>query len=323
MRENPLLLGATIYGERYLNSFLNYTWPSLMCEGNLPAVAKLRDVRILIHTDKATEPLLRERGFMCLPNVMEGDKYEQIGIHQHQDLAVAKQNGADYHLLMPDFVYSGNFFTGMLKAAEKHTAITRLVVSTVQESIWPFLKVGISARELATLSLEHIHPGVRHWLVPEDGLPNNHVLAWQTKNTLRMCSPHQTVIYIANEAIKLDDSSLPLDCILDKIIDGPVYCPKPEDEMVMIELSPKDSRQPNDEPIDLKEFVRILKADTNGSMKQLEIFRQETVDPINRHGLGQDWWNDIEISRQKDIIFAAIGDSYALDGKEFRKETQS
>ena len=102
-----------------------------------------------------------------------------------------------------------------------------------------------------------------------------------------------------------------------------MYCPKPEDEMVMIELSPKDSRQPNDEPIDLKEFVRILKADTNGSMKQLEIFRQETVDPINRHELGNEWWDSIEISRQRDIIFGAIGDSYALDGKEFRKETQS
>jgi hypothetical protein len=309
----PLLLGMTCYGERYINSFFNYTLPSLLSEGNIPALLKLRDVRFAVHTDKGSAHHFSDRGFIPICDVMEGDKYEQMGIHQHFDLALAKAKGADYHLLMPDFVYSGEFFTRMQEASKKHTAITRLVVSTAQETIWPYLKVGITAKELATLSLQHIHPGVRHWLVPDSGLPNNHVLAWQTENTLRMCSPHQTVVYIAHEAIKLDNSNLPLDSILDRIIEGPIYCPKPSDEMVIIEMSPRDSRKPNDKAIDLMEFVRIFKADTNNSPKQLEIFQEETVDSINRNALGGCWFNDIEISQQKRMVVKAIkGEEYAM-----------
>jgi len=301
---NPILLGMTCYGEQYLNSFFNYTLPSLMSEGNLPALGKVRDVRLLIHTDKASAHHFANKGFQTLCNVMEGDKYEQIGIHQHQDLAIAKQNGADYHLLMPDFVYSGDFFEGMLKASGKYKAITRLVVSTTQETIWPHLKVGISAKDLATLSLQHIHPGIRHWLMPGTGLPNTHVVAWVGKDTLRMCSPHQTVVYIANEAIKLDDTSFPLDCILDRVIDGDIHCTKPEDEMVVIEISPQDSRKPNDKTIDLNEFIRIFRWDTDSSPKQFEIFRQETVDAIYTQ---DEYWDDVAISEQKSMIMKEIG----------------
>lgn len=302
----PIVLGMTCYGQRYLHSFLNYTLPSLLSEGNLPTLIKSRDVRLVIHTDAEGEKIFHERGLPVVADVVPMDKYELIGKHQHFDLALAKEKGADYHLLMPDFVYSGDFFKNMLKAAEKHTAITRLVVSTAQETIWPFLKVGMPAKELATLSLQHMHPGIRHWLMPEGGLPNNHVIVWETEHTLRMCSPHQTVVYIANEAIKLDDSNVSLDAILDKVIDGPIYCTKPEDEMVIIEISPKDSRQPNDRAVDLKEFTRVFKWNTKNSAKQFEIFQEETIDPINREVLSSDWWNDIDISRQKSIVMAAI-----------------
>ena len=308
----PLLIGCTVYGQRYLHSFLNYTWPSLLSEGNFSALSKVREVRLLIHTDQATAPYLSEKGFTCVADIMEGDKYEQLGYNQRVDLRIAKEKGADYHLLMPDFVYSGDFFTGMLKASEKHKAITRLVVSTCQEKIWPHLKVGMTAEELATLSLKYIHPGIKHWLMPKEGLPNTHVLAWQTENTLRMCSPHQTVVYIANEAIKLADSNLPLDCILDKIIEGDIYCTQPEDGMVIIELSPKDSRKLNDKVIDLPEFARIFKWDTKNSQKQFEIFQKETVDPVNRKALGCQYWNDLEISRQKAIVCDEIRRSYAV-----------
>ena len=299
----PLLIGATIYGDDYLDRFFRFCLPSLMTEGNLGILMKTREVRIVIHTDKAGEKRF-DGAFPVICDVDGSNKYDMIGRHEHQDLAIAKEKGADYHLLLPDFVYSDNCFAGVLKAVERgHKAISRLVVSTVQETIAPHLVLPRNAIELATLSLQHIHPGVRHWLVDEEGLPNNHVLAWQTIDRLRMCSPHQTLVYIANEVIRPDNSNLPLDCILDRIIDGPIYCPQPEDEICIIELSPRDSRQPNDKHVDLKEFVRIMDWDTKGSKAQQELFLQETVDAIEANGE----WNDIEISEQKSIIAECLG----------------
>lgn len=299
----PILLGMTCYGERYLNLFFKHCLPSLMSEGNFPYLNKHRDVRLLIHTDAQGQSCFQDIGIPTLCDVDGSDKYAMIGRHEKMDLTIAKEKGADFHLLMPDYVYSENCFKGILKAAEKHRAITRLVVSTVQEDMAPELNKPRSAKELATLSLKHIHPGVKHWLADREGLPNNHVIAWQTKDRLRMCSPHQTPVYIANEAIRIADSDAPLDCILDKIIEGPIYCPQPEDEICIIELSPRDSRLPNDKRIDLQEFIRIMQWDTGESKSQQELFLQETVDAIDGNGN----WNDVEISEQKDIIRYALG----------------
>lgn len=305
----PLLMGMTCFGS-YIDTFFNYCLPSLMAPGNLPLLSQHRDVAIVIHTDKEGEARFRERGFKAAifadVNHDIEDKYQMIGIHQHQDLATAKEHGADYHLLMPDFIYSENCFAGVLKVLERgETAIARLVMSTVQETISPELATPRSATDLATLSLQHIHPGVENWLMQRNWMyPQTHVLAWKTANALVMCSPHCTPVYIANEAIKSDDSNLPLDCILDRIIDGPIYLPKPEDDIVIIEISPKNSRERAYQKIGLGEFCRIFKWDTKNSLKQLDIFMQETVDPIwDIPGIN---WNEVEISQQKFMVIEAI-----------------
>ena len=304
--KRKLLIGATIYGDHYWDLFYKYCLPSLMSPGNFPALLQEMECGIIIHTDKAGENRFKGSGFNVIPDVMEGDKYEQIGRQEHQDLKLAKELGADYHLLLPDYVYSDNCFRNVLELAKTHKAISRLVVSTVEEDIGPWLTQPLSAIHLATLSLQHIHPGVRHWLASKEGFPNNHVIVWPAKHTLRMCSPHQTPVYIANEAIKLDDSSLPLDCILDRVIDGPIYCTQAEDDICIIELSSRNSRQPNDKRIDLNEFVRIMKADTNDSVEQQQLFMQETIDRINRLAIGGAYWNEVEISAQKDIVMKAL-----------------
>lgn len=281
-----------------------------MAEGNIPALAKEREIFLYIHTDESGFSRLSNElripnyvSFHCRIDVYPEEKYSQLGRHQQHDLKSSKETGADYHLLMPDFIYSDNCFAGVLKAVERgHKAIARLVVSTTMETILPELNKPRSAIDLATLSLQHIHKGVKHWLVNGVGLPNTHVLAWEGKNTLTMCSPHQTPVYIANEVIKISDGKVSLDAILDKVIEGDIYCPIPDDGIVIIEVSPKDSRESNDKKIDLKEFCRIFKCDVGNSLKQLEIFKSKTVDRINRKALGDVFWNDVEISEQKSIV---------------------
>ena len=309
----PILLGVTVYGERHVDTFLKYTWPSLMSAGNIDALRKERDVGVIIHTDEKSAPLLRNVPFPFLDVVAGKDKYEQLGRHQNIDLWLAKEQGADYHCLMPDYVYSENCFTGVLAAVKRgHKAIARLVVSTVQETICPLLRPNISAVDLATLSLQHIHPGVRGWLADKDGYPNTHVVAWEGKDTLTMCSPHCSPVYIANEAIGDVSGNLPLDCILDKVIIGDIYCPKPEDGIVMIEMTPRANRRPNDGLVDLDKFCWNMRVDTKDSMKQKQLFDNPTIDPIDRSKLGSEYWSDVDISEQRRILRdAIIGGSYA------------
>lgn len=302
----PILLGMSLWGERHINTFKKYCWPSLLVKGNLPALKEWRDVGLIIHTDKESLPLLKDLPAPII-DVTTEDKYLQLGRHQNMDLKIAKEHGADYHLLMPDFVYSENCFSGMIKAVERgHKAIARLVISTVEETISPYLKPAISAQELATLSLLHIHPGVRNWLSIKDIYPATHVIAWEGKDTLRMCSPHVSPVYIANEVMYPSSSNLTLDAILDEVIIGEIYFPKPDDEIVMIEVSPYSSRKPNGDYVDLKQFINGIRIDTKNSARQFYIFSQETIDPINRTMLGDIYWNEIDINAQKRIVMETL-----------------
>ena len=306
-----ILLGLTVYGDHHLQMFEKYCLPSLMADGNLPALAKHRVIIFNIHTDKdGFTKLFNKIGYNTnlIVDVINDNKYDQLGRHQTQDLREAKKIGADYHCLMPDYIYSEKFFTGMLKAIELgHKAIGRLVVSTVMEKILPLINPNMSAKKLATLSLLHIHPGIRNWLVTPVGYPQTHVLAFVGKDTLGMYSPHIHPVYIANEAILPINEDFPLDCMLDRITDEPIYCPKPEDEMVIIELTPEGKRKSNYTAVDLKEFKRIFKWDTRDSPKQLAIFKEATIDPIDREMIGNDnYWQDNDIAKIKQTVYDAL-----------------
>lgn len=303
-----ILFGMSAWGS-HIDYFLQYGLPSLMSDGNLPALSKEYEIGINIHTDKAgMEKLSKvDMPFMLYSDVTDENKYHQLGRHQHKDLRNAKNVGADYHLLMPDFVYAEDCFAGVLdKIKEGHTAIARLVLSTVMETISPSLRIPRSAKELTTLALNNIHHGVRGWFVVGNGYPNTHVMAWAGKDTITMCSPHCTPVYIANEVIHIDDTNLPLDGILDKVIIGDIYFPEADDGIVIIEMAPEASREFNDKRVDLTEFIRIMKSDTGESLRQYHFFNQETVDPIYRELVGGDYWNEVEISEQKRIVLEKL-----------------
>ena len=302
----PFLIGMTVYGEHYAHLFNTICWPSLMAKGNLPYLKDHRDVGLVIHTDAKTAPLLKDLPFPLL-DVTDEEKYFQLGRHQNYDLRAAHKCGADYHCMMPDYYYVDDCFANILKAAARgHKAVARLVVSTNEETITPWLVPGLSLREMATLSLLHMHPGVQHWKAQKENYPNNHVIVWNSKDHLHLNSPHLTPVYIAHEVMTPGDYFKPIDNILDLVISGDIHCTQPEDGIGILEIAAPDGRKPNDERIDLKEFVRIFKANTYNSEKQFKIFTQGTVDPINRAVLSDDYWNEVDILEQQRIINQAI-----------------
>lgn len=324
-----ILLGTTVYGG-YINTFFNYCIPSLLSDGNFPALSKQRRIIINIHTDLAGNHLLMNRmmeidniEFSIMVDVIKDEnKYDQLGRHQNADLREAKKIGADYHCLMPDFIYSSNCFSNILKLS--HKAVCRLVLSASMESISPELNnyrsdgiLSIRAEDLATLALKYMHPGTKQWLATKNDYPSAHVLVWEGKNTLHMCSPHCTPVYIANEVINSSGNlSSPLDGILDKVIFGDIYCTKPDDQIVIAEVSNDSGRSIDNKRVDAQEFCRIMKWDTTGSFRQLAVFNSETIDPICRKMLGDKWWNDVEISVEKNKIVGTIMHSMGVENAE-------
>ncbi len=303
----------TCYGS-YIDTFYNYCWPSLLSEGNLPALRKERDVAIVIHTDEAGMDKFEGVGKTFLGN-MQGDKYDLLGRHQHQDLKTAKEHGADYSCLMPDNIYSENCFANILKLVDcGHQAIVRLLPSTTMEDMSPLLDkyrnrnvLSVPGVDLATLALANLHRGVNCWRATGGNYPQIHVIVWEGKDVVHQHSPHVTPMYIANEVIHADESELPIDSNIDKVIIGDIYCPKSGDDAVIIEISPRNNREPDTTRVDLNEFCRIFNFNTRNSKRQLQVFVDGTIDPINREMLGDHYWNDVEISEQKAIIVRALG----------------
>lgn len=309
----PIILGTTVYGERYANLFLKYCLPSLMAPGNLDALRAERDVGLVIHTDKETAPLLQGVPFPIL-DVTNEEKYLQLGRHQHYDLDVAKKTGGDYHCLMPDHVYSKNFFANMLKLVAKgHKAIARVSVSTCMEDICPALDgywvdktLCVPAPDLAALSLKYIHPGIRCWKANGVDYPRTHIIVWEAENVAYIHSPHCSPIYIANEVIQTDAPEIPIDNALDKAVSGDIYGVQPEDEMVMIELTPRDKRELNDGRTDLAGFCRAFKVSTGNSLRQLEIFEKGMADKINSSIMDGNYWNESDIAKSREIVCNAL-----------------
>lgn len=301
-----LVMAMTCYGS-YIDTFYRYCLPSLMAPGNIPTLMKQYDIEFVIHTDNAG--LVHFKDF---PNVVcdvdAGDKYEMIGRHQRLDLNFAKNIGADYHLLMPDFIYSANCFAGVMKAVERgHKAIARLVISAVQENITASLDRPHSSVELATLSLKHMHPRVKSWMALKDGqFPNLHVQVWHCGYTLKMCSPHATPVFIANEVIKIPPVPLAIDSVLDMAIEGKIYFPKPTDGIVIIEISPLDSPIHKHARVNANEFVSILKGNTRYSAALQQLFFEETIDEVSSCGD----WSAEEAQKQKELITRALNGDY-------------
>jgi hypothetical protein len=312
-----IVLGISIWGEHYQKMFLDFCLPSLMAPGNLPALAKEREIILHIYTTaecmeaiNLNLPFFLKRKFTEIETPL-GDKYAHLGAMQRNQLQFAHDSGADYHLLMPDYVYSENCFTGILSAnALGRKAIARLVMSTKMEGIVPKLTryrigttIAVPHANLATLALSNIHPACRNWLAQTNDYPSTHVQVFVARNNMRMLSPHQSPVFVAHEAITVPTSMMPLDSQLDKITSAKWYCPKEDDGICMIEITPATARTPDYKRVGIKEFCRVFKFGSP-SKTQWELFNEETVDPINRYMLPSEsrFWRDSSIIEAKRII---------------------
>ncbi len=347
------VIGVSVWGQHYIKILLDYCLPSLLTEGNLGILCKERQLIILVHTDEEGKELLensdsvqkvRAKGAMIIYKMVNPQltkyfadnpdyKYWHLGMIQSLELYLAKTLDADYHILMPDSIYSNNHFAGLLRAVERgHKAILRLMLSTRMEGVCPKVEayrkdgvISIPAADLTSLSLDNVHSASRAWIVTnnniEKEMPNIYVLVWEGRDAAYTSSPHQTLLYLDREISRGIPKRyfITLDSELDKIIpeNVPIYCPKIEDEICLIEMTSEKQRPRELKWSSLTDFCRSFWFGTQGSMKYWRIFDQENIDPINREMIPErGYMSETDIRKAKKTIQDALLQAYPATTKK-------
>jgi hypothetical protein len=345
--KRPILIAFPVWGERYINMLLKYCLPSLLSEGNLGILCKERQPILYVHTNQeciniieAAEVVQRIKamGVILQYRLVREDlikhffedptyTYWYLGLMQSLDLYYAQSLSADYHLLLPDTVYSDQHFAGILRAVSRgHKAITRLIISTRMEGICPLLDtywhdgvITIPAADLAALSVLHIHSASEAWNVTNKNIAiessNSHVVLWEGKDKLYIYSPHQTILYLDNELIqKLPQRYfMTLDSELEKIIptDIQIYCPKAEDAICLIEATSETQRPTKLVRNTISGFCRGFWFATQNSLAYWRIFNEAVIDPLNRDMLeNRDYMSHSGIEYAKESINDSLLTTY-------------
>ena len=341
--KSVFLIAFSVWGQRYFDMLVEYCLPSLLTDGNIGALAKARQPVFFIHTDAQWQAelerhpamqQLKQAGAQVHYNMVnaslvnqfdrdDGYKYWHLGMVQSIDLYIAQALQADYHLLMPDTIYSQNHFTGILNAAKKgHKAITRLAISTCMETIRPELDryrsngaIAVPDADLAALSIKHLHSASHTWLATNTDwvteLPVIHVVVMEGKDTLHMFSPHQTIVFIDKSVIQRLPKRyfMTLDSELDKVIpaDCPIYLPQAGDEIGLIESTSQHQRPMKLKRAKLHEFCQRFWFGAQNSMEYWRFFSEPVVDPLNRALLpGRGYMNDTALRYAKQTLMQAI-----------------
>jgi hypothetical protein len=124
-RRRFAVIGSVVWGQRFVDKFMDYCLPSLLAPGNIPALARKRKVvhsivtteadrdRIVAHPAFARLRELAEVVFTCFPQEFLERReqsgynfYHFYGLLDHQSVFMASALQADLYLLPIDCVYS-------------------------------------------------------------------------------------------------------------------------------------------------------------------------------------------------------------------------
>ena len=124
-RRRFAVIGSVVWGQRFVDKFMDYCLPSLLAPGNIPALARKRKVvhsivtteadrdRIVAHPAFARLRELAEVIFTCFPQEFLERReqcgynfYHFYGLLDHQSVFMASALNADLYLLPIDCVYS-------------------------------------------------------------------------------------------------------------------------------------------------------------------------------------------------------------------------
>ena len=174
--------------------------------------------------------------------------------------------------------------------------------------------ISIPAGDLAAAGVAHVHSASWPWIATHNDLskelPNVSMIVWEGKNTLHMLSPHQTILYLDREVMPNVPRRfyITLDSELDKIVPGyPIYCPKPEDGLFLVEVTSVKQRPMPLMNYSLEHYSRSFWASAQESKDYWRIFSEDIIDSLNRTLIpGRPYMEDEDIMQAKQYIRNAL-----------------
>jgi hypothetical protein len=199
----PLILSFSIWGESYIRLFCNYCIPTLMAEGNLPAVSKLRNISVDICAHSADIEIIKHQEvvktlseictihFVEFPESLvtcEGYKrndfnfrYNIYGGFHHLSIERARSIGADVMCLGPDNIYSNGSFLYYVQCIDNgFTAVLFNATRAQAEFLIPLLDtmkdpdsgaLTINSDEMVYFSTQFIHHSFMQYVVSDIQMP--------------------------------------------------------------------------------------------------------------------------------------------------------
>lgn len=321
------LFGCPVWGKQFISRFLRLCIPSLLAEGNLPALNT--GILLVLHTDKAgVEPLqkgtkkLEKYGVKTEIRIIPEDilammpegylnKYWLLGTCQTFYLQYARRIGIGFHMLMPDHVYSQNYFHRVAVLSKTHDAILQSSISgdiTHAEIDLKKYKKGqmlsISAKSLMDITFKYMHRQLAPVLMNSrdvmTDMPLSHFIIWVGKNSIRCYSPHTSVAWFS---AKITAKAVPrlysaLDTQVPYYLEGVTpYIPTLEDDMAFAEFS-DDTKHGAHDSVAFSEFCLRFWTATYFNDGHLKLLATANVFPTSERRFGYMEDADIELAMQ-------------------------
>lgn len=318
-RGRGLLMGCPVWGEKYLDRFEKYCLPSIMSPANHEALRGLCRMVLftdissysrLLHFTEGMESIGFDLDVRIIPpelmaHIPSGpedpaylqkqlNKYWILGVAGNVQIQMAKRAGMAFHMLLPDHVYSHEYFPNLFRIGAEYDGIAQTGISANVDGAGPellkFIQLGghltITDRDLGDIGWRHLHKQTRASLmntatIPDD-LPESHLWTWVGRDKLHLYCCHMNAAYIAASVVDTLGSRIPatIDAELPYFMPKRFYVPKAGDGMTFIEVS-DESKADNPKRVGLEEFAKHCWLKTRFSRDWMPYVMQVCEVPIH------------------------------------------
>jgi len=270
---NKVHLIMAVWGQAYIDMFLNLSLASQLSPGNLPAIGHIDGLVYKIYTTKKNEAYIRRHpAFQRLSNLVETsiigvdslegeDKFSPLMVFHNRAIDEADRENAALVFLSPDFVLADGTLSSLLRLkAEGYRAVLVLTLRLVSNTAMPDLlkrfhisneyALAASPRELVKASLRHLHPIERtyYWGPEFSSFPIHAYWPVDDEGVIARCFYLHPIMI--NPLIKFKRPQITIDADYVDLVcpdRSDIYVVRDSDEIACFELSGKSAIDMNAE----------------------------------------------------------------------------
>jgi len=196
-----LIMATAVWGDWYIDLYLDVNLPTLLAPGNLPALARYAEITYVIFTRAADSAridaapqiaLLRRMMDVEIRLLADGDLEDPIGTHHRcwkMATEQAERKGSFVLLLPPDTCWSENSFASVVRRLERgeraifmtylRAESTTFVKALLERRDAGSVGLAVPPQEMVELCVRSLHPLMAAYLRQSDYFPtHSEMMLW-------------------------------------------------------------------------------------------------------------------------------------------------